>query len=377
MKELELHDRLMMLLLKNNLTEEEKEEVNELIKCTAMNWEMFLGKVCFNRVNGMVYKNLREFRGVPREIKLVFDMLFNAQIEKLVAHKRTINQISELFRKNNIRHAFLKGSVLNSVIYPAGTRISNDTDILVSSKQLNAVEKLLTSIGFVQGNYNKATDTIEKASLSRKMYLKMNTHEIHPFTKLEDNRFLHVNAVDINFKLSALDSLEVTEYLLDNVREIEINGVKLCSLNWDYFFVQLASHLYREARLATKIMSGSDMHFYKYYDFYMILNNDTININWNNVIEICEKAGQLKAVYYALYCVEQLFPNTVSSEIFDKFMLDNYDFVDEYVGRQEDGEIYYWKRPFIDRFFDFKRRLEINQNVDDASNGFKSNLFSI
>lgn len=53
MNRLELHDRLMMLLLKNDLSESDKLEVEKCIADVSMNWEMFLGKVCFNRVNGM------------------------------------------------------------------------------------------------------------------------------------------------------------------------------------------------------------------------------------------------------------------------------------------------------------------------------------
>lgn len=376
MSELELHDRLMILLLKKNLTDEEKKEVNTIINNIAVNWELFLGKVCFNRVNGMVYRNLRAFRGVPREVKMALDMLYNAQIEKLIAEKKAINEVSELFRENSIKHAFLKGSILNTIIYPEGTRISNDTDILVSPKQINTVEKLLTSIGFVQGEYNKITDTIEKSSIRRKMYLKMNTHEVQSFSRLESSRFLHVNTIDINFKLSALDEVEVTEHLLNNVKEIDSNNVRMYSLNWDYFFVQLASHLYREAKLATKIMSGSDMHFYKFYDFYMIMNSPVISLDFDNIIEIAKGTEQLKAVYYALYAVEQIFSNTVSKQLFLKFKFDNYDFVDEYVGNQNGDEIYHWNRSFIDRFFDYKRRLEINRNVNSASERYKEHLFS-
>lgn len=377
MNKLELHDRLMMLLLKNSLTEKEKEEVNNCVVDIAMNWEMFLGKVCFNRVNGMIQKNLREFKEVPREVKMTLDMMYNAQIEKLVAQKKSINEVSKLFRENNIKHAFLKGSVLNTVIYPEGTRISNDTDVLISPSQISEVEKLLSSIGFIQGNYNKVTDTIEKASINRKMYLRMNTHEVQSFSRYEETRFLHINTIDINFKLSANDDVEITELLLNNVIELNTNGVHLYTLNWDYFFIQLASHLYREARLATKIISGSDMHFYKFYDFYMLLNSDNLTFDFNHIIEIASETGQLQAVYYALYAINQLFEETVEESIMNKFSFDDYKFIDEYVGRQDGTEIYYWDRPFIERFYDYKRRLNINENVNKASDGFKKNIYNV
>lgn len=377
MNRLELHDRLMMLLLKNELSESDKLEVEKCIADVSMNWEMFLGKVCFNRVNGMIHKNMREFRSIPREVKMTLDMMYNGQIEKLEEQKKTINEISEIFAANNIKHAFLKGSVLNTIIYPEGTRISNDTDILISPSQIGEVEKLLSSIGFIQGTYNKVTDTIEKASMKKKMYMRMNTHEVQSFSRKEDSRFLRINTIDVNFKLSVNDDISVTDKLLENVMELKKNGVHLCTLEWDYFYVQLASHLYREARLATKIISGSDMHAYKFYDFYMILTSDMITFDFDNIKKIAKETNQMEAVYYSLYAINQLFEGTVDEAILKKFEFDDYSFIDEYISRQDDVEKFFWNKPFIERFFDYTRRLDIDQNVNKASKDFQKNVFSV
>ncbi|MCR5608498.1 MAG: nucleotidyltransferase family protein [Lachnospiraceae bacterium] len=374
---IQLHDRLILMLLKRELNEVEKQEVENIIFDINFNWELFLGKVCFNRVNGMVFRNIRNFTGIPREVKLILEMLNNAQIEKIDAHKSILKEIADAFEVNEIRYAFIKGSVLNNVIYPMGTRISNDIDILVSPKQLRKVEKLLSKLGYVQGSYNPKSDDIKHASLAKKLYIRMNTHEVQSFVRLEENKFIHVNTVDINFKLSANDSVEVTEYLLDNTCVVSIDDFEVKTLGWDYFFVQLSKHLWREAMSASKILSSCDMHFYKYYDFYMLLTDDRVAIDWQNVIEIAEKSNQLKSVYYALYSINQLFPGIVEDSIFEMFNFEDTRFLDEYMGNEKKDEVFYWNEPFLDRFFDYSRKTRVDQKVIDASEEYKRNVNNI
>ena len=124
-------------------------------------------------------------------------------------------------------------------------------------------------------------------------------------------------------------------------------------------------------------MSGADMHMYKFYDFYVLLNNDMVKINWKNVVKIAEEQGQSEGVYYALYCIEQLFPGTVEKSIFDMFSFENIDFVDRYVGKQNSNESYMWSKPFFERFFDYKRRLETSDNIAKISDDFKNYLRNV
>lgn len=375
-KELEPHDQLIMYLLKGNYTEDEKKYINELIENNNVNWELFVGKAMFNRVNGTIYLNIRMFVGIPREVRMSLELMYYAQREKEKEHLAEIKAISELFEKNSIKHVFLKGSVLNSVVFPLGTRISNDTDILVNAKDLKLVEKLLPELGYCQGRYNRITDSIDKSSLKQKMFLRLNTHEIAPFVRINNTGLSHVETVDINFKLSANDDLGTTELLLEHACVSKKEGVSISHLEWDYFIVQLSNHLYREARLATKIMNGADMHYYKFFDFYMMLTSKDVQLDWNHIIEITKRTKQEKSLYYAMYCVEQLFPDIFDMSILDELNLDDFSFVDEYVGKQDEGKVYYWKKPFRQRFFDYTRKFEVDDVIKSVSREVVGSLFN-
>lgn len=45
--------------------------------------------------------------------------------------------VSKALKDNNIKHSFLKGVVLNTLVYNAGDRISNDTDLRVKAKDID------------------------------------------------------------------------------------------------------------------------------------------------------------------------------------------------------------------------------------------------
>lgn len=375
-KKLEIHDQLIMYLLKGNFTDDEKIYINQLVDNTNMNWELVVGKLMFNRVNGIAFLNMKEFLNIPREVRMCLELMYYAQKEKEEEHIAEIKEISELFETNNINHAFLKGSILNSVVYPFGTRISNDTDILVSAKDIKLVEKLLPQLGYCQGRYNRVTDSIDESTMKQKMFLRLNTHEIAPFVRINEKGITHVSALDVNFKLSAKDDLETTELLLESVCVSEKNGISIKRLEWDYFMIQLASHLYREARLATKIMSGADMHYYKFYDFYMMLTSENVELNWNHIIEIAKETKQERAIYYAMYCIDQLFPGIFDISILDELHLSDYSFVDEYIGRQNDNDIYHWKKSFRERFFDYTRRNEVDNTIKNVSQEVIGSLFN-
>lgn len=374
MKKRELHDQLLLVLMKRELNDNDKNKVLSLISDLSLNWELFLGKVLFNRVNGIVYRNLSLFEKVPREVLTSLELNYEAQKERVIAHSRIIGRISELFMKNQVKHAFLKGSVLNTVVYPVGERISNDTDVLISTKDINKVTEILLKEGFVQGYYDKDTNQIVEASKEKKIFIRSTTHELCTFVKLEENRFYKVNGVDVNIKLSATDSIETTEYMLNHVITVENNGIKIATLDWNCLFVQLASHLYREARLATKIISGTDLQMYKFYDFYALMNNPVVELDWDEIYEICVKNHQLKCVFYAMCGVNILFDNIIDEGIMEKFKPENVEYIDQYVGKAGEQELYHWEKSFEDRMFDYSRKIEAGKNIFEDARGFSAGL---
>lgn len=371
---MELDDKLMLLLLNKKLSDVEEERVQAIIENEQLNWELFLGKVFFNRVNGLVYKNLLKYNSVPREVRMSLELNYYAQVERNNKQKNALKLVSKLFTENDIKHAFLKGSILNYFIYEDGMRISNDVDILVSNKDLNKITKLLEGEGYIQGEYNKKTGEIDAASKLKKMYVRANTHEVCSFAKLNECKFLNVNEIDINFKLSAVDTLETTELMLNNLNNVEIDGEKVYTLQWDWFFIQLASHLYREATAVRKIVYGSDMQLYKFYDFYQLINSENVKINWDNVVKISKETNQLKGIYYALYCINELFPNCIDSEVLKMAAPKDTSFVDQYVGKQNSDEIYTWEKPFLERVFDYKRKIEANKNIKEVAEKYNASI---
>ena len=79
-------------------------------------------------------------------------------------------------------YAIIKGAALSSTLYKNPyIRQSGDIDILISRNNVDELEKILLSNGFIQGRITEMG--IKPFSREEKIYYSVNTHQIAPFMK--------------------------------------------------------------------------------------------------------------------------------------------------------------------------------------------------
>lgn len=364
------HEQAVLLCSRRDFDEEIKEYVQELFRTPGFNWYEFLGISMVNRVNGVVYKSIKDMEGIPIYVKYFMEIAYLEQKERTKIHRDEIAKVSELFEENGIRHAFLKGSVLNSIIYEPGERISNDTDILVHVEDLENAIYLLKEAGYIQGDV--VDGKIIPATKKEILFARLNTYEVVPLIKSVEGRYLPFHVVDVNFRLGNDATLEESVELLGSTVLLEEKGFKIRTLPIEEFIIFLCIHHYREATMVIKIAYGDDLTLYKFMDVHYLLSSKGKDINWDKLREKVVKMNRQKDVYYTLFYTEKLYPGTISEEHLNLFKPGDVSFLNEYKGKDNSDEVYTWKLDFENRVFSFDRQVEAMKNVGDENERFQN-----
>lgn len=370
-KEIEVfkpYEQAVLLCSRSDFNDDIREYVKKLFYSIGFNWYEFLGISLINRVNGVVYKNIAEIEWLPKYVKYFLKIAYIEQKERVRLHKNEIIKISELFEINNIRHAFLKGSVLNTVIYDIGDRISNDTDIMVHIKDLDRAIDLLKEEGYIQGVV--IDGKLNPATKKEILFARLNTYEIVPLNKPVDERYLPYHEVDINFRLGNDATQEESTRLLDETILLEERDYCIRTLPLEEFLVFLCIHHYREAIMVYKIVYGNDLTLYKFMDVHHFLIKHSNTINWEKLHNIVIKMNRWKDVYYTLYYTEMLYPGTISDEHLNMFKTEDVSYLNEYKGKDNSDEVYSWEMDFIHRIFSYDRQCEAIEKIGEENARF-------
>ena len=74
-----LHEKLILLCSRADQSAEMDEYIQNLILNPMVNWDMFLGVLLNNRVNGVVYNKLTKFKEIPKYIEYYLKTIYNEQ----------------------------------------------------------------------------------------------------------------------------------------------------------------------------------------------------------------------------------------------------------------------------------------------------------
>lgn len=372
MKGYKIHEQLILLCSRAECSEAVDRYIQDLILEPVMNWDMFLGVLLNNRVNGVVYNKLIQFKNVPKYIRYYLKTIFEEQSKKVEQHINEIQMVNKALKEAGIHFAFLKGAYMNTFVYKTGERSSNDTDIMVLPQDLKKCGKVLEDMGYAQGSVKDGK--FYPAARSEILFARLNTYEIIPYIKLKENVHFPYHEVDINFKLSNDERTGVSERLLDTVQDIENERYSLRIMSNENFLLYLCIHLYREAIMVLKIMAGDDMSLYKFMDVHFFICSKKGALNWDLLFEEAKILERTKDVYYTLYYVEELYPGTLNESVLEKFKPDHIDFLNEYRGRDNTEQVYKWNLEFKKRILNSERKLEAMQNLSEEYDRYNNIL---
>ena len=157
-----------------------------------------------HRLGGYFYNGLtKEQRTkIPRELKKNIEMLVYGQAVNQEKMYKYINELNDILENCNIRYAGLKGIIYGACLYTKGTRRSNDMDLLVHEEDLEQLDAILSSAGYIQAK--KKEGKLIEASRKEKLIQRMNYHDLIPYMKETDDGIIEM---DINFLFDGKDNL--------------------------------------------------------------------------------------------------------------------------------------------------------------------------
>lgn len=338
----------------------------------SLDWVEILGQLSYNRASGIAYHIFKEnsflFKLSNREVNLSLYLSNEAQSVRTRTHRKIIYEMSKHLQESKIPHAFLKGSILANSIYPLGCRISSDVDILLNTSDLTACGKILKGIGYIQGFYDRTNDSIRPADRKEIIQYRMNYGEIVPFLKKIDEPGMPLAEIDINFSLSwmAQGTEDAVSSFLQNCENYELEGGHLVqSFQREYFLAHLCAHLYKEACVLEWVKGSRDLGLYKFIDIYAFVTDLKKPINWAKFVEIAKLNNIIRESYYSLIYTRELFPLLYHDKEFciaiEAIKPEDTSFINEVVEGANPNNKYVWTKPFLERFFDYKRYYSLKK----------------
>ncbi len=295
------------------------------LKDSDIDWIQVLGYLTYHRVAGLAYKKINDLNIRLFDYPVFFTtyLINQAQEMRNKEQQKNVIKIAQALNENNIEYVFLKGTIMNLIMYENGTRASNDIDILINKKDIYKVTKILNTLGFIQGKYDYKNNRILPFSSDEKSNTLETIGETSPFVKISDFPTLKTTDVDLNFSLdwNPNSHINVVNVFLKQRILVNNKGVSLYSLCYEHMFIELCVHLYKDSALIDIIKKRKVLDLYKFVDIYYFI------MKYFNDIDILYLTNEVKKyklndyIYFALMYVTSIFPEANIEKV--KFLINN------------------------------------------------------
>ena len=326
------------------------------------NIEELFGQIVTNRIVGTAYANL-DLSTLHNDIRKSLEILKTNCEERTSFFKENLEYLSNVLKNVPFKYALLKGAFLSTFLYQHGKRTSNDIDILIESKDVSELQKLLLAHGFIQGYYDSDNKTAIPATRKEVVLSKMNFGETIPFIKIIRG---HPFAIDINFSIDYKPSTNVNliPNLLNHAVLAESEKTKFWTLNKVDFLIHLCCHLYKEATTYDWVSRKRDLMLYKFSDINIFLKNFGNEEYFNAFIERVKQFGFEKECYYTFKNSAIIYPDLMTIKGFETYLevlkLSDPSFMQQVILPLE-KKLFQHNMTFVDWFFCLDRVAQLKE----------------
>lgn len=303
-----------------------KSLVEKFLSNKDLNLPYILGQLQFNRIGGIAYFMFQKYgllKQLNREMRNSLRTTYEQNCVKAQYLVDTEEFLVEVFKDVTFKYALLKGAYLVQ-LYPKGFRTSNDIDILIQEKDLSFIESRLKDFGFIQGNVRN--DILEPALRSEIISSRINRGETVPWIKEVNWSSQKFIEIDLNFSLDYKPNGSqntVQTFLERSCMNIFTKAGSLPTLSTADFFIQLCTHLYKEATTIAWIKMKRDLSLYKFVDIYLFIHKFFNAEFVTEIAELVVNLGVAKECMYTLVRTKELFDinNTFVDKLIDMLSL--------------------------------------------------------
>ncbi len=356
--------QLLLALSRLSLTDKETAAIRELIDDAPeeVDWGLFIERALRHRVLPLMGHHIMAYRLFPGEGRMpriphsrFYESNYVGNRERNLGLWEEFGQVIGCFQASGLRYAIRKGPLIAEHLYhnPA-LRPMGDLDLLVDRADAPAAGELLAGLGYAQGRESADGRQVEEFSRRTRAYWRLNLKNELPYVKVAGRDFIPTFNVDVCLDVFQTSGTAVTTAeLLDRRVEVQVCGTTGSALAQPDQFLDLCSHLHKEATSRFYIAAGVDLQILKFLDIALCCRRLTEVGLWPVVRERVRQCGAEAVVYYALHHTAQLYPEDVPEADLAALRPASLDYLDEY--GFADGETDRWQQPFQHRLFDITR----------------------
>lgn len=336
---------LLLLLSRLSINDIEKETIKKLSGEKDFNWFKFLQYALYHRTGALCWKNMHNLElssFMPHYIDDVLCYLYLGNRKRNEYMEKELSKILTAFQQKKIPIVPVKGSMLIPALYKDyGLRYASDFDLLVRNEDSIALNEVMTSLGYVQGVFDRASMKIIPANKKNILKYKIYLSNEHPYVKHSGTELFLSFGVDFRFALGYERKCEPVNDLVTCF--IEKGFVPSC-----YYLLHLCVHFYEEAKQGVDILLGKDINMIKLCDIreFILCNN----VNMDEFIELCFRYGLRNEAYLALYYIKMIFEDAYVDIWLRALKIEDDSFVYKF-GTQVGEDNTVFKKGFWERFF--------------------------
>lgn len=354
----ETEKKLICLLSRINLNENEKKEISHLLE-QKISWTYIFDVTLKNKCHLLVFENLKKFEIESDEYSKYSQIVRCMSFYNFYNLKSKYEELNIFLEKlpKEIKVVPVKGAHLIKNMYKSFyIRATNDFDFLFKKEDLPTIKNILNNLGYYQGDYDSKTNTIIPFNAKKRILYNTKMYNLLPYIKIVNNDALKINLFDFSHSLDFDLKNNIVEEMID-VAYFD-NGV--WKLKPAHFFIHMCCYHYREGSHASWILIGKDLNIIKFCDVREYVVNCMKHDDILEAINFAKKHNLQKAVYFTIYFVKEIYNTGFEDEILNSLDISDESFLYEY-GENEYDEVKTRKKDFWTSLFDRNNKDEIQE----------------
>jgi len=362
-----LNQEQELLISVCRMTHNMTKDYTKVFFARKVNWGKLLQYACKNKVLGFLYDFiLTNDLGsvVPNYFLSIMDDYCSCNFLRNEAKLSELEKVRRMMHEKGVLCVPVKGGYLIDNLYKnRRIRATNDIDLLLKKSDISAVDEIMKTVGYEQGEYDPITNSLVSVDRVKRMLYKTSMYNLLPYIKINNDTPSRTIIFDFSFALDfSLDTSPVVE-MLDFALASEF-GVELLP---EYFFVHMCCHHYREASNVAWILIGKDLNLMKFCDVreFVLQKMDPCSIA--KAINFAKKHGLEKAVYFTMYFVREIYNDGYETEMLESLGIDDESFLYQF-GEKDYDELQTRKKDFWSSIFS-------DDNIDEITLAPKNKRF--
>lgn len=354
MDNLNLEEKILLILSKLSLSEKESEFLRFQLNKEMLNWNILWIQAIRNKTLGILYTNIEKYNlqnKIPERFLKNARFFYLGNTEKNKVLLKEYQNIAVQFEKAGIDFAPLKGiALLKDVYTDIGARELSDIDILANKLDASKIHEILTESNFVNGRFDSSTKKIKNYDQVYKKLWKMKMNTLLPYVKKVTSSYLDCIKIDISINL---DIGLKQDFVSDFLKRRKGGRLDYCD-----FFIHMCCHLYKEATNAEWIYQSKDLNIIKFCDireFYLLHKEKVCT---ETLIKRTKNTEIEAAIFYTLFYLKELYNDGYEDGILQKLSVEK-SIVDLYGKNNFDKERSF-KKTFAERLFAESNRDELD-----------------